>query len=514
MSLFKKNEASEADKNKEVSLKNKPARTPEKKSAEYRKRVFKNGGYTTLITVFVVAVVIVLNLVVSNLGIQADMTEGNLYTLTDTSKGLLKKLDDNIDIYVLASESGADTRISKMIDEFTKISKKVKVEYKDPTVYPDFVKTYVDTTTTSVSQNSVIVVDETNGRSKFISAYDLVQTTFDQSTYQQKLSGYDVEGQITSAIQYVTSTTLPTVYYTTGHGESDLSESTNSYLKKQNVNVEGLATVSETEIPASCSALIINAPVNDFTTAETDMIKKYLENGGDAVITCAYTTNDMTNFESLLEYYGIKTVSGIVMEPDSDKTINGISYVLNPSVLSSDITSNTASNNKPLAFFEAVGLSDDVEVRSSVKVTGLLQTSDNAYSKTNLSSGTFKKEDADIAGPFYIGMSAEESVDNGTTHLIVYSSSSLTSAIDMNGQGTLDFTEYSSMGNLDLFTDSVNYVVDRTDSELTVPAKSFSQEYLAIPTSTQNFLMFLTIILLPLIVVGLGAIEVVKRRRL
>ena len=84
MSLFKKNEASEADKNKEVSLKNKPARTPEKKSAEYRKRVFKNGGYTTLITVFVVAVVIVLNLVVSNLGIQADMTEGNLYTLTDT----------------------------------------------------------------------------------------------------------------------------------------------------------------------------------------------------------------------------------------------------------------------------------------------------------------------------------------------------------------------------------------------------------------------------------------------
>ena len=84
----------------------------------------------------------------------------------------------------------------------------------------------------------------------------------------------------------------------------------------------------------------------------------------------------------------------------------------------------------------------------------------------------------------------------------------------MNGQGTLDFTGYSSMGNLDLFTDSVNYVVDRTDSELTVPAKSFSQEYLAIPTSTQNFLMFLTIILLPLIVVGLGAIEVVKRRRL
>lgn len=492
----------------------KNAENDPRRSKEYRRKVLKNGGYTTFITVIVIAVVIVINLIAANLDINADISENNLYTLSKTSKNLLKKLDDKITIYVLAGKNGENDKISRMIKLFPENSKNIKVEMKDPDVYPDFVKKYVDTNTTNVTYNSLIVVNENDGRSKFISSNDLVMYEMNQQTYSQKLAGYDVEGQIASAIEYVTTDNLPKAYYTSGHGESALSESTLSYMSKQNIESEELATVSRDSVPTDCSVLIVNGPQTDFTDAEISMLKNYLDNGGDMVYTASYTTEPLSNINSLLLYYGIKQEKGLVLDSDPDRTINGLQYVLNPSVLSSDITDSLITSKKPLAFFQSVGFSTDVDVRDTVKVTPLLKTSDSAYAKTDLTSGTFEKGDEDIEGPFYIGVSAEEKNGDNTTHVIAFGSPSLTSGINMNGQGTLDFTAYDTIGNLDLFTEALNYVVDRSDSEITVPAKSFSQKYLTFPSGARALLMLLTIILLPALFVAAGAFTVLRRRRL
>lgn len=65
----------------------------------------KHGSYSVGMTVLVVAVIIVLNLVVGQIPEayrNIDVSSTKIYDISDTSKDLLKGLDDKIDMKVLA----------------------------------------------------------------------------------------------------------------------------------------------------------------------------------------------------------------------------------------------------------------------------------------------------------------------------------------------------------------------------------------------------------------------------
>ena len=79
-------------------------------------------------------------------------------------------------------------------------SSHIKVEYVDPAVSPNFYSSYTDA---APSDGSIIVVS--GEKSKVIDASDLYEYSVDYSTYTQTKSAYDGEGQLTSAISYVTS---------------------------------------------------------------------------------------------------------------------------------------------------------------------------------------------------------------------------------------------------------------------------------------------------------------------
>ena len=94
---------------------------------------------------------------------------------------------------------------------------------------------------------------------------DLYQYDIDYSTYTQTKSAYDGEGQLTSAISYVTSEDLPKVYTITGHGETALDDTFKSALEKMNISVEDLTLLQEEAIPEDAAAVIINGPTSDFS---------------------------------------------------------------------------------------------------------------------------------------------------------------------------------------------------------------------------------------------------------
>ena len=52
------------------------------------------------------------------------------------------------------------------------------------------------------------------------------------------------------------------------------------------------------------------------------------------------------------------------------------------------------------------------DVRDTVTINSILTTSDQAYSKTDLNSDTLEKEDGDEAGPFDLGVSITETLDD------------------------------------------------------------------------------------------------------
>lgn len=101
---------------------------------------------------------------------------------------------------------------------------------------------------TSIASNSLIV--ESEKRHKVVSYNDIY--VVDYSSYYSTGTteeNFDGEGQLTSAIAYVTSETLPMVYSITGHGESSLGTVASDVALKQNVEVKDLNLLSEGAVP-------------------------------------------------------------------------------------------------------------------------------------------------------------------------------------------------------------------------------------------------------------------------
>ena len=67
----------------------------------------------------------------------------------------------------------------------------------------------------------------------------------DYNTYSYQTTGFDGEGQITSAIAYVTSENLPVLYTLEGHGEQELDPTIKEDIEKANMEIKSLNLLTE-----------------------------------------------------------------------------------------------------------------------------------------------------------------------------------------------------------------------------------------------------------------------------
>jgi ABC-2 type transport system permease protein len=471
----------------------------------FTNRKFKQGAYSSLITTIVVVVILIANMIVSELDLKLDVSDEKFYTLTDSTKDFVKKIDHDITIYYIAQSGNEVTMVKRIVDKYNNLSDHVKVVTKDPVLYPKFTSQYVDANT-SVADNSVIVVDETNGRSKYISYTDMLIQSVDYNSYSTKTTGIDVEGQITSAIQYIVSEDLPTMYAVQGHGEAEISTTLASYLTKQNVNQETLNTISAESIPDDCSLLLLNGPVYDYTEAETKLIMDYLKKGGSAIILANYaaSTADLPNFNSILNYYGVSLVDSYVIEGDSNHHLSQTPTYLIPDILSHDITKDLKSSNKPVVVPASKGIQIMDDVRSTLKVEELLNTSDKAYAKTDMKSQVYEQEDTDVDGPFSLGVAITEKIDNVETKVVVYASNYL---LDDS------MIKYEQLGNTDLILSSINWMTDVSVETLAIQAKTFDDKYVTLTSTQANNWSVFVIVIIPGAFILTGVVVWLRRRK-
>ena len=109
------------------------------------KRAFRNGAYASVLTVVVLAAVILFNLVIRALPTkytELDISTSALFTLSDTSKNLLRELDTDITAYYLATSGQEDTNITRLLDRYADESSHFRWEQRDPVLYPTFAEQY------------------------------------------------------------------------------------------------------------------------------------------------------------------------------------------------------------------------------------------------------------------------------------------------------------------------------------------------------------------------------------
>ena len=468
------------------------------------KKHIKNGSYTMVMSVIFIAVVIVINMIVSTIPSkysEIDISSQKLYSIGDETKKMLKDLEKDVTIYQIAQSGSEDENIVNLLKKYEDESKHIKVEQKDPVVNPKFVSQY---TSDDLSANSLIVV--CGDRNKVIDYNNMYETSMDYQTYSSQTTGFDGEGQITSAIGYVTSENLPVLYTVEGHGEKDMDSSVKEDIEKANMDIKSLNLLTEGSVPDDADCLFIDSPSTDFSSDEKDAIIEYLENGGKAMIFSDYTTEDMPNFDAILENYGVQRVDGVVFEGDNQHYAMQMPYYLVPTINSTDASSETASAGYYVLVPYAQGIKQLEDVRDTVKIESILTTSDQAYSKTDLNSNTIEKEDGDVEGPFDLGVSITESLDDDKeTQIVYYSTSNL-----MDSQTN----QMVSGGNEKLIMESLKWMTDTEESaSVSIPSKSLEVSYLTITDYDAAFWKICTIALIPGIFLVIGFVVWIKRRK-
>ena len=131
------------------------------------KKSVKAGSYSILASAILIAIAVIVVDIAEILPAKLttfDTTKTGMFTLSHQSVDLLKSLDGQVEINLIATPGGEDEYITKLLDCYKSASSKVKVKTVDPVMYPSFASQY---TNEQVTSNSIVVLY--NGNSKYIS---------------------------------------------------------------------------------------------------------------------------------------------------------------------------------------------------------------------------------------------------------------------------------------------------------------------------------------------------------
>ena len=346
-----------------------------------------------------------------------DTSASGLYSISPQTRELVGLNTSPVSLYLIAPRGKEDQKLTQLLEKYRDLNGTITVEYVDPVLTPAFVSNY---TSDKVSDNSIIVVGE--NRSRVLRNTDLYPVNYDYDTGRTS-TDFDGEGQITSAIHYVTSDVLTKVYLMNGHGENELTESFAAAMEKEGVETGRLNLTAAGQVPEDAGCLFLNVPVSDLTGREREVLTSYLEQGGRMLLITGITAAKMPNLDQVLAGYGVSAVQGMIVEGDSNYSIPSYPNFLLPEIRSSQITEPFIAEGSLLLMPNSHGIVKTEDVRSTVEVKGILTTSPNSYIKTDSSSLGYKR--GDPAGPFATGVTASEQTDGGMTRIVWFSSSSM-----------------------------------------------------------------------------------------
>lgn len=422
----------------------------------------KRGSYTLAMTSIVIAIVIVFNMIVNLIPEnkrQFDISSTNIYEISSKSKKIINKVDHDVTFYVLAEKSSTDKRIKTFINKYASLSDKIHIKWIDPVLHPSALTKY------GAEENNIVISCKKTNRTTTVSFDDILVSSASYYSTSSSASSFDGDGQLTSALNYVTSDKEYKAYYTSGHGESSLSSEVTSLLTKSRISTSDLLLMTATSIPDDCDLLIIDGATSDFTKDEVKLLSSYLKRGGKVVTLLAQTNKSMKNLYGLLKDYGLTVQSGYIA--DTERSYQGNYYYLIPNLsVSGDMASGISSNS--VMMINSKGMTQSTPARDSISTDSFMTTSSNGYAVTE------KKQ---TQGTYVLGATSTESVKvknskgkkvTKESRLTVYGSNML-----IDEQITSSF---SSLENLTLFTNSVTASLDNADN-VSISPKSLEVSY-------------------------------------
>ncbi len=473
---------------------------------EFRNLFTDKGFLKRLNSVFIVVAVLVIlflvNILADMLPWSYDMTVEKIFTLSEQTRSALDSLDNEVNVVAFFEEGGEDQMVQTLLEEYRKFGNGfINVEYIDADQNPAVVKKY-DIKDEGISNG--VIVFESNGIIKKINKSDIY--ILNDFAYGKAFNG---EQQFTGAIIHVTSENLPKVYFLEGHREPDINED----LSKLKARIEGESHVVESlnilkakAIPDDADTIIVVSPKKDISDDEREKLKEFLIQGGRMIFLFDIITQDeqLPNFNSILNNYGIQHISNFVVEEDSNSFYADNKMFLVPyyNIQHSIVEKLNADRLFVLLPFSSQ-IDTSNEIDRTVTVDKLLVSSEESWIRYNISDTTPTKTGSDVAGPATLAIAVSK--DNtdlryDETKMIVVGNSSF-----------VDNEYIDTQGNFDFLMNSLNWVEDREES-ITIRPKSINSNSMFVKGEMYVIVLVISILIVPMIAFLIGLIVWLRRR--
>jgi hypothetical protein len=443
-----------------------------------------------------------------------DMTADQRFSLSETTMQVLRRIDRDIQVTGFYSAQGLLVR--EVDDQFFRLYEaasngRIHRRYINPDEEPGIAANF-EQRFGSLSDGDVFVsfLDDSGNA--------------DLSTAARVPRGSRQERDITEAVARLLLSGTIKVYFEISHGELDPLDTSQQGLAGVNggiqesglltagLNLADLTAAGE-RIPEDAAALIMARPLTDLTNEEIGVVDEYLQRGGalfimaDVLLTDnAFLRQDSPFNQYLWERYGIRALDAVVVDRQTNQGTE-VDVIGAAVATGTDLGARLDPATAPTLF----RIARAVEVQSENPPTNngwILASSTESYGETNLqalletNSWGYDVEH-DPTGPLNL---AVWSWDQNTDARIV-----LVGDSDFVTNGYV--CEGCPVGNAVLFTDALSWLT-RFNEQIRFPPQIYSiGPLIFISGQTLDLIAFLTVVVLPGLVLVAGAVVWWRRNR-
>jgi ABC-type uncharacterized transport system involved in gliding motility auxiliary subunit len=486
------------------------------RSKWWKQRSTQAGTNAILATLAVLTILGLINFLGTRYHLRTDLTETQLFTLAPQSKELLRNLPQPMKVWLFTRDQNYQDQ--ELLENYSRQSPNFKYEYVDPQARPGLAEKF------GVKDFGEVYLE-------FENKHQLVQTVNDN----ERLS----EIRLTNRLQQIISNNTAKVYFLQGHGELRITNNQTNTQNSITQVVQGLTDKNFTalplnltdnpQVPDDATVVIVAGPKQELLSGEVQALEGYLNRGGNLLLMIDPNTNP--KIDNLLKDWGVKLDNRLAID------ISGEGLGLGPAA---PLVTEYGQHPITKEFGNGISLYPlarplEITSVSGVESTPLLRTKPypSTWAESDQQSEKLEfNEGKDLKGPLTLGVALTRKLSTQVTPIPTSSPTSTSSPIrtpsrtNANSQprtkesrlvvlGNSDFAKnglFEQQLNGDVFLNSVTWLSQQDQQPLSIRPKEPTNRRITMSTAKANLLSISSLLLLPFLSFGAGAMIWWRRR--
>jgi ABC-type uncharacterized transport system involved in gliding motility auxiliary subunit len=407
---------------------------------------------------------------------EADLTLNGRNSLSPATLAVLQKMDKPLHVTAYANLHGEQRLgIQKLLDAYKRYKRDIDLVFVDPDEQPQ------QTRKAGIQYDGQLVL-EYDGAKKMLAQLN--------------------EESLTNTLTQLGHKGERWILFVSGHGERSPDRGANfdvsnwvRQLRQRGFQTRSLSLAENPTIPGNTSVLVVAGPQSQLLKGEVQAITHFVNTGGHLL--WLHEPGSLWGLGSVGEQLEIEFHPGMIVDPLSQMLTGSATAIVVGKYSSHPIVKNFIDNTVfPTAC--GIGLANTSKWKQSV----LLDTRESAWSETGpLNAKARRDKGIDVPGPLNIGVALTREVEQKEQRVVVICDGDF-----------LSNSFLANAGNLELGMSVINWL-SHDDAYVNIPVQTVADAKLNLSATSQNIMMAIFVVIMPVALIVIGLVIWLRRRR-